>query len=175
METELTYQVHAVASGSDQTGVTDGIQRSELFKGDGAVHEVDRHELDGAEATVDSSHQLVDVRAQVLILLDILTRGHGDLHQYYLANPLGMLVEEYLHGVQLLRNSLDVIETINADDNFDAFETTAESGDTVDDTLTLKALFQRGSAKSETVYAEVSLTSRNCEGSMPIGNVPTVA
>jgi len=45
------------------------------------VHEVNRHELDRSEATVDSSDELVDRRSQVLVLLDVLTGGNSELDE----------------------------------------------------------------------------------------------
>ena len=45
------------------------------------MHEVDRHELDRSESTVDSSHELVDRRSQVLVLLDVLTGRDGELNE----------------------------------------------------------------------------------------------
>lgn len=61
------------------------------------MHEVNGHELDRSKAAVDSADQLVDVAPQVLILLDILTRGHGDLNENDFANPFRVLVKENLH------------------------------------------------------------------------------
>lgn len=42
------------------------------------------------------------------------------------ADPFRVLLEEDLHGVKLLRNTLDVIETVDADDEFDPLETALE-------------------------------------------------
>jgi len=57
-----------------------------------------------------------------LILLDVLSRRHGDLYELDLADPFGVSFEEVLKGVQLLWNTLDVIETVDTDDELDAFE-----------------------------------------------------
>lgn len=99
---------------------------------------MNRHKLNRAEATVNSPDELVDRKTKVLIFFDILTRGHGDLHQDYLANPLGMLFEEHFHGMKLLRNTLDVIKPINADDDLDTFKPTSESCNTIDNALLLQ-------------------------------------
>lgn len=140
------------------------------------MHKVNRHKLDGSKATVDPPNQLVNVAPQVLVLLYILTRGNSYLDEDNLADPFWVLVEEDLHGVQLLRHSLDVVETIHTDDDLDAVETTTEGRDAVDDRLALEALYERGSASGlATAVERLELTSRNCEGSMPMGKVPTVA
>lgn len=39
-----------------------------------------------------------------------------------LADPLGVLGEEQLQRVQLLRHTLDVVEAVHADNEFDALE-----------------------------------------------------
>jgi hypothetical protein len=74
------------------------------------------------ESSVYPSHELVHHLPEVLVLLDIASAGHGHLDKHHLAYPLGVLVQENLQGVQLLRNTLDVIETINSDDELDALE-----------------------------------------------------
>lgn len=45
------------------------------------MHEVDGHELDGSESAVDPTDELVDRRSQVLVLLNVLTRGNGELNE----------------------------------------------------------------------------------------------
>lgn len=42
---------------------------------------MDRHELDRSKSTVDSADELVDGRAQVLVLFDVLTGGDGELDE----------------------------------------------------------------------------------------------
>ena len=49
----------------------------------------------------------------------------------YLANPLRMLRQEQLQAVQLLRDALDVIETIHSNDDFAAGEALLKLLDTV--------------------------------------------
>lgn len=104
------------------------------------MHEVNRHELDRPEPTVDPPNELVDRRAKVLVLFDILARGNGDLDENDLADPLGMIVEEDLESVKLLRDSLDVVKAVDADDDLDSFEATAKSGDALNDAVLLEAL-----------------------------------
>jgi len=125
----LTHEVHAVAGRRDEARVRDGVERRELGEGDRAVHKVDRHPVDGTEAAVDAPDELVDHGAQVLVLLDVLARGDGDLDEDDLADPLGVLLEEDLHGVELLRHALDVVEAVDADDELDALEPAPQGRD----------------------------------------------
>jgi len=94
---------------------------------------MDRHELNGAESSIDSSNKLVHCRPEVLVFLHILTRRHRKLNQHNLktedqkslpdmtltnfADPLWVLCKEQLHRMQLLRNSFYVIETIYTNDD----------------------------------------------------------
>lgn len=93
------------------------------------MHEVDGHELDGAELAVDASNELVHDSTQVLVLFDILARGNGDLHKDDLADPFRVLSQEDLKSVQFLRHTLDVVQAIDTDDEFDALEFLFEGGD----------------------------------------------
>lgn len=51
-----------------------------------------------------------------------------------------MLSKEDLEGVQLLRHSLDVIETVDTNNQLDALELACERGNTLLDILLLEAL-----------------------------------
>jgi hypothetical protein len=43
------------------------------------VHEVDRHEVNGAEATINAAHELVHDAPEILVFLHILPRGNSEL------------------------------------------------------------------------------------------------
>ena len=58
------------------------------------MHEVYRHKLDGAETSVDTPDELVYSCPQILVFLDILSRGHSELRKDNLSNPLRVLGEE---------------------------------------------------------------------------------
>ena len=60
--------------------------------------------------------------------------------EHDLADPLGMLRQEEFEGVKLLRNTLDVIKTVNADNDLDVTETVLELLDSFLDTILLKVL-----------------------------------
>ena len=81
---------------------------------------MDRHKLDRAKASVDTTDEFVDRRAQILILLDVLARWHGELHEYDLSDPLWVLSKEELECLELLGHALDIVESVYADDDLDA-------------------------------------------------------
>jgi hypothetical protein len=91
---------------------------------------VDWHELDGTELAVDASNKFVDNSAEILVLLDILARGNGDLYEDNLANPLRVLGKEDLESVQLLGHTLDVVQAVDTDNELDALELLLERCDT---------------------------------------------
>jgi len=57
-----------------------------------------------------------------------------------LANPFWMLCKEEFESVQLLWNTLDVVKTVDTNDDFHATETLLELCDTVDDGLFFEIL-----------------------------------
>jgi hypothetical protein len=74
------------------------------------------------EFAVDSADEFVDNCTEVLVLLYILSRRDGNLNQHNLANPFGVFCQENFKSVKLLGNTLDVIKTINTDNEFDTLE-----------------------------------------------------
>lgn len=71
---------------------------------------------------IDTPDKLVHDLSKVLILLDVAATGNRNLNQHDFSDPLGVLVQKHLQGVELLRHSLDVIETVNANDELDALK-----------------------------------------------------
>ena len=114
-----THQVHAVSRTAHQADVTDRVQRAKFIERQALVHEMNRHEVDSTESTVDTSNELVHRGAKVLILLDVLSRWYCELCENNLANPFGMLREEELECVKFLRNTFNIVEPVDADNNFD--------------------------------------------------------
>lgn len=53
-------------------------------------------------------------------------------YETYFADPLRMLRQEELERMHLLRDTLDVVQPINANDDLDALEPLLERGDSVD-------------------------------------------
>lgn len=114
-----TYQVHTVSRTAHQADVTDRVQRAKFVERQALVHEMNRHEVDSAESTVDTSNKLVHRGAKVLVLLDVLSRWYCELCKNDLADPFGMLREEELEGVKFLRNTFYVVEPVDADNDLD--------------------------------------------------------
>jgi hypothetical protein len=94
------------------------------------MHKVYRHKLDSAETSVDAADEFVYSCAQILVFLDILSRWHSELCEDDLSNPFWMLSEEELECVELLGNALDVIESIDTDDDLNAIEALLKCSDT---------------------------------------------
>ena len=105
------------------------------------MHEVNGHELDRAETSVDASNKLVDRRTQVLVLFDVLPRRNCELREDNLADPFGVLAEEQLKSVQFLWDTLDVVETIDTDDHLDVTEALLQLLDTLLDVGFLQVLY----------------------------------
>ena len=101
------------------------------------MHKVYRHELDSSETSVDTTDELVDSCAQVLVLLDVLSGGYSKLCKNDLSDPLWVLSEEELERVELLGDALDIVKTIDADDDLDAVEALLEGCDPLLDGLLL--------------------------------------
>lgn len=83
------------------------------------------------ETTVDAANKLIHHSTQVLIFLHITSTWDGDLHQDDLSNPFWVLVKEDLESVELLRDTLDVIQAVDTDDKFHALKLLFELGDTL--------------------------------------------
>jgi hypothetical protein len=64
-----------------------------------------------------------------LVLLYILSRRDGNLNQHNLANPFRVFCQEDFKSVKLLGNALDVIKTVNTDNQLDTLELLLESLD----------------------------------------------
>ncbi len=135
-----TDQVHAVTRAGHQANITERVQRTELVKLQALVHEMYGHKLDSPKSTVDAPDELVHCCAQILILLDVLTRRHSKLYKDNPADPLGMLCEEKLECVELLRHALDIVESVDTNDDLDAVEALFEGSDALLDGFFLQVL-----------------------------------
>lgn len=80
-DSAATDQVHPVPRARNQTRIRNGVHGGELLKRHRLVHEVDGHELDRSKPAVDPADELVNRRPEVLVLLDVLTRGDGKLNE----------------------------------------------------------------------------------------------
>ena len=89
--------------------------------------------------SINSSDKFVDNSAEILVFLHVFSAGDGHLDQDDLTNPLWVLSQEDLQGVQLLRYTLDVIQTINSNDKLDTFKLLLEGVNSVNDLWLLQA------------------------------------
>lgn len=136
-----THQVHTVSCTADQADVADRVQGAKFIEWQALVHEVNRHEVHRSEPAVNTADEFVNNRSQILVLFNILPRRHSELSQNNLvvtysiqyvvkrllfvtnlANPFRMLAQEELQSVQLLRNTFDVVQPIDTDNNLHAPE-----------------------------------------------------
>ena len=90
--------------------------------------------------SVDSSDQFIDHSAQVLVLFDVLPTGYSNLYEDNLAHPLWVVAEEHLERMQLLRHTLDVIETVDANHKLHTLELLLQHGDALLHLLLLEPL-----------------------------------
>ena len=95
------------------------------------MHKVYRHEIDRSETSIDATDKLVNSCTQVLVLLDVLSGGNSKLRKDNLPDPLWMLSEEELECVELLGNALDIVKTVDANDDLDTIEALLERCDTL--------------------------------------------
>lgn len=142
------------------------------------MHEVYRHKLNGAETSVDTTNELVYSCAQILVLLDVLSRGHGELHKDDFSDPLRVLGEEEFKCVELLRNALDVVKSVDTDDDLDAVEALLKGSDTLLNGLFLQVLRVKEISSKRNATMDAAKKTRTLikeVGSIPIGKVPTWA
>ncbi len=77
----LTYEVHPIPRARHETSVCQRVHRRQLVERHRLVHEVDRHELDCPESTVDPSDELIDECSKVLVFFNVLSRRNGKLYE----------------------------------------------------------------------------------------------
>lgn len=94
------------------------------------------------EFAIDPAHEFVHHGPQILIFLHVLPARHRDLDQDNLTNPLWVVAEEHLEGMQLLRDTLDIVQTVNADHELYALEFLLQHGDAFLDLFFLEALLE---------------------------------
>jgi hypothetical protein len=61
------------------------------------------------EFPVNAADELIDYGTQVLIFFDILPARHSNLDKDDFANPLRVVGEEDFKGMELLRDTFDVV------------------------------------------------------------------
>lgn len=92
---------------------------------------MNRHELDGAKAAIDSAYQLVDDCSEILVFFDVFSAGYCYLDEHNFSYPFRVFCKEYLECVKLLGNSFDIIESVDSNDQLYPFEFTFQDSDSV--------------------------------------------
>lgn len=89
------------------------------------------------------------------------------MHQDDFANPLGVFCQEDLKSMQLLRNTLDVVQTIDTNDQLDALELLLERLNAFRNLGLLEALLEllgidtdRESTNSDNLALELNCVGR---------------
>jgi hypothetical protein len=85
----LGDEVHAVAQRRHEHDVGGAVQADQLGLREAAVQVVDRRAVEGRPAAVDRADGLLDAGAELLVGVDLLARGHGDLQDAQLAAQVG--------------------------------------------------------------------------------------
>ena len=111
------------------------------------MHKVNRHEINCSESTIDAANELVDDRPQILVLFDILPRRYCQLCKNDFADPFGMLAKEELERMQLLRDTLDIVQSVHADDDLNISKPLLKLGDPFPDALLFQVLSHNVNAK----------------------------
>lgn len=77
----------------------------------------------------------------------------------YLPNPLRMPFQECLESVKLLLDTLDVVETIDTDDNLAVLKLSLQSLDAVYDGFLLEALCELFRINTDWEHADLHITA----------------
>ena len=111
----LRDEVHPVAERRDHHHVGAPVERDERRLGDVAVDVLDRSRTGSREAPVDARDQELDLVTLRAVLGAVEARGDDHLDQRRRPRALGILLEEALERVELLRDPLRVVETLDAE------------------------------------------------------------
>ena len=112
----LGHQVHAVAQRRHHADAGGAVDAGQPPARRGAMDVVDRHPVELAEAAVDRACERLQLLADVGIGLHAGARRRRDLRQHHLALILRVLLQEAAEGLELVRQALGVVETVDADD-----------------------------------------------------------
>ena len=95
------------------------------------MHKVNGHKFHRPKSSIYPSHQLIHARSQILVLFDVSTRGDGYLDKNDFSYHLGVRSQEGLESMKLLRDSFNVVESVDTDYNLDTLEPGTEFGDSL--------------------------------------------
>jgi hypothetical protein len=84
------------------------------MEGQGSIQVMDGHEGESAKTAIDSTHNLMHLACQPLILMDICASWHCNLHKQHFFSPVRILLQEHLKGQKLLWDAFNHIQTVNS-------------------------------------------------------------
>lgn len=104
---------------------------------------------------VDFSSHRAEITLEILVLLDILTAGYCYLDENNFILQLGVVVEKCVKTAELLCQTFDVVQPIDAYNNLDALITFFQSSDAILDLRQLQSVGEllRVNANNELVRA----------------------
>ena len=125
----LRDEVHPVAERRDHHHVRAPVERDERGLRDVAVDVLDRRRPGSREAPVDARDEELDLVALRAVLGAVEARGDDHLDQRRRPRAIGVLLEEALERVELLRDPLRVVEALDAEDEPTALVLLLEIGE----------------------------------------------
>jgi hypothetical protein len=92
---------------------------------------MNRHKFDRPESSIDPSYELIHARSEILVLFHVTSRRDCDLDKDDFAHHLGVRGEKGFECVKLLRDTFDVVKTVDTDYYLDSLEAGAELGNSL--------------------------------------------
>ncbi len=111
----LGDEVHAVTERCHQHHVAGAVQRDQLVERQRLVQVVHDRQPDAAVAAVDGTDEAFDLVALVLVVLDRLSGGRGDLHHHVALRVEFARFEERGERLEPQTDALGVVEAVDAE------------------------------------------------------------
>mmetsp|Transcript_1829 Transcript_1829/g.4135 ORF Transcript_1829/g.4135 Transcript_1829/m.4135 type:complete len:224 (-) Transcript_1829:1537-2208(-) len=122
---------HAFAKGRNERNLREKAQRTHVASRDGLVEVMDRRMLERAKPAVDTPDELVHLVAQLLVARCVAARRRGDLNELYAVGPLRVILEELLERDELVRDTLDIVHSVDTQQQLLAVEAPLQLDDLV--------------------------------------------
>lgn len=119
---------------------------------------MNRHAFHRPEATIDPTDEFIHASSQILILLHILSGRNRQLDQHNFADPLGVLGKESLERLEFLRDTLDIVQTVNTDDDLDAIKPRFQRTEAFDNGFFLKTFDELVRVDTNGVGADLAIS-----------------
>ena len=107
------------------------------------------------EPPVDAPHELLDRRAEVVVLTYLAPARHRQLHERDRSRRCGIQLEQALDGPQSMRDSLRVVEPVDAQQDGPPFEAAPEPRDVALDVGCARRLREPGRVDRDRVRAKL--------------------